>query len=99
MTSTWPVVGEIDGVEVVTIPRTVYEGLLQRSLKMPALEPGGRRSKSRLARDQEVALFVDGCLAEQRMTYAEITAACAARFGADRAPSPQALSRWFRARL
>lgn len=95
----WPIVGELDGAEVVTIPRAVYEGLLQRSLKAPSLEPGGRRSKARLARDQEVALFVDACLAEQKMTYAEIVDACTARFGAARTPSSQAVSRWFRSRL
>lgn len=95
----WPLFGEIDGVEVVTIPRAVYDGFLQQALKAPVLTPCGLRSKSRLARDKEVAAFVDDCLAAQKMTYAEIKSAVTARFGADRAPSIQALSRWFRSRL
>jgi hypothetical protein len=96
--SQWPIIGELDGTETVTIPRAVYEGLLQQALKKPILDPSGRRSNARLARDREVALFVDSCI-EQRKTYSSIRAACIARFGAARTPSPQAISRWFRNRL
>lgn len=94
----WPIVGELNGTETVTIPRAVYEGLLQRALKTPVLDLSGRRSKARLARDTEVALFVNSCLAQQ-MIYADIRQACITRFGEARAPSSQALSRWFRSQL
>ena len=88
----WPIVGDLDGVEVVTIPRAVYDGLLLLQTRLK-----GQRPKARLDRDKEVGQFVDCCLEEQ-MIYADIRAACIERFGAARAPSPQALSRWFRRR-
>jgi hypothetical protein len=94
----WPVIGEMAGVEVVTIPRAVYEGLLQRALNKPSLDPSGRRDRSRIGQDQELALLVDACL-DQRMIYSAVRAACIERFGIARAPSVQAISRWFRNRL
>jgi hypothetical protein len=52
-----------------------------------------RRPTSRIARDRQMAAFVDSAL-ERMLTYAAIHAECVERFGRARTPSPSAIARY-----
>lgn len=53
-----------------------------------------KRPTSRFYRDPEVAAFVKQCI-EERLIYSTIHERCVEKFGADRAPSSSAISRFY----
>lgn len=79
----------VQGIAAVLVSAEAYDALTEAS------QPGiGKRS--RIERDPELKVFVDGRLATDELR--DIRAAAIVRFGVDRAPSSSALSRYAVAR-